>query len=335
MTRHEGEIMRSCFRPSNLTLLIIACCFFSQTPLCGQEQKKSRGKLASVDGIAITESQIRKEAAEALEALELKKLKAKASFVQDEHEILENTLEWIVEEKLLTAEAAKQGVSKEELTGREIDRKVKETTDEEIEQFYEDNKQRIKPGKEEALPQIGKYLRQQKASLARRAYLDKLEKEHKVTRSLEPLRFNMSAAGRPSRGPASAPVLLVLFSDFECPYCRGMSDTLNEVAENYGKKVRLVFRQMPLPGIHPFAQKAAEASLCAATQGHFWEMHDLMFQDQDNLRHRRPQKEGRSDRPRHKPSSINAWTGSSLPRRCVRTNAPRPRRESMRPPPCL
>ena len=62
-----------------------------------------------------------------------------------------------------------------------------------------------------------------------------------------------------------------------------MSETLKEVVKNYGKKVRLVFRQLPLTSIHKFAQKAAEASLCADAQGRFWEMHDLLFQDQKNL----------------------------------------------------
>jgi protein-disulfide isomerase len=256
----------------------------SQIPLGGQERKKARGKqMASVDGVAITESQVREESADDLESLELKKLVEKASSAQNEHEILAKGLERIVEEKLLAAEAAKQGISKEELTAREVDKKVQETTNEEIERFYETNQQRIKMEKEEALPQIAKYLRKQKTTLARQTYLEKLEKEHKVVRSLEPLRFSVSAPGRPVKGPASAPVALVLFSDFQCPYCREMSETLKEVAKNYDKKVRLVFRQMPLTSIHPFAQKAAEASLCAAVQGRFWEMHDLLFEDQENL----------------------------------------------------
>ncbi len=276
--------MQSCVRRSIFTTLILACCLLNQLPLGAQQQKKARSRqFASVDGIAITESQVRENSSDDLESLEFKKLKAKASFAQNEHEILENALERIVEEKLLAAEAAKQGISKVELTAREIDRKVPETTSEEIENFYETNKQRINMEKEEAIPQVARYLRKQKATLARRTYLEKLEKEHKVVRSLEPLRFDVSAPGRPALGLASAPVSLVLFSDFECPYCREMSDTLKEIVKNYGKNVRLVFRQMPLTSIHPFAQKAAEASLCAASQGRFWEMHDQLFEDQENL----------------------------------------------------
>lgn len=282
--RGMGGTMRSFFMASTISALIIAGCLLSQMSLNGQERKTAQGKrLASVNGIAITEAQVRKESADELESLELKKLKEKASFAQNEQEILENALERLVEEKLLETEAAKQGISKEELTAKEIDRKAPETTSEEIESFYEQNKQRIKMAKEEALPQIGNYLRKQKAISARQVFMETLEKECKVIRSLEPLRFDVSASQRPVQGPASAPVLLVLFSDFQCPYCEEMSHTLKEVVKNYGKKVRLVFRQLPLTSIHKFAQKAAEASLCAAAQGRFWEMHDLLFQDQENL----------------------------------------------------
>lgn len=276
--------MRSYFRLVILGMLMGAYCLLGYTAPGGQEQKKARGRhLASVDGVAITEAQVRKAGADDLESLELKRLKTQASFAQNEQEILETALEQVVEDRLLETEAAKQGISKEELVNREIAGKVKQVTDEEIEQFYEGNKQRIRMEKEEALPQIGKYLLKQKETFARQAYLEQLEKQHKVIRSIEPLRFNVNAAGRPSQGSATSPVSIVLFSDFQCPYCREMRDTLKEITKNYGKNVRLVFRQFPLTSIHPFAQKAAEASLCAASQGRFWEMHDLLFEDQEHL----------------------------------------------------
>jgi protein-disulfide isomerase len=86
----------------------------------------------------------------------------------------------------------------------------------------------------------------------------------------------------PSQGPADAPVTIVEFSDFQCPFCSRLYPTVEQVKSTYGDKVHLVFRQFPL-NFHQFAQKAAEASLCADEQGKFWEMHNAMFSKQDEL----------------------------------------------------
>jgi protein-disulfide isomerase len=91
------------------------------------------------------------------------------------------------------------------------------------------------------------------------------------------------AATGPSRGPASAPVTIVLFTDFQCPYCARVRTTLDQVQQRYGEKVRLVVRQFPLSQIHPQAQKAAEAALCANDQGKFWPLYDAMFTNQKAL----------------------------------------------------
>lgn len=94
---------------------------------------------------------------------------------------------------------------------------------------------------------------------------------------------DVEIAGAPMRGPEDAPVTIVEFSDFQCPYCSRVTPTLERVMNDYDGKVRLAFRQFPLTNIHPMAQKAAEASLCAHEQEKFWAMHDAMFADQGNL----------------------------------------------------
>jgi len=89
--------------------------------------------------------------------------------------------------------------------------------------------------------------------------------------------------GAPSKGPADAPVVVVEYSDFECPYCKRAHATMKELAERFPDKVRLVFKNHPLPNLHKHAQLAAEAALAAGAQGKFWEMHDLLFAFRDAL----------------------------------------------------
>src|SRR5690606_3752535 len=100
---------------------------------------------------------------------------------------------------------------------------------------------------------------------------------------LEPLRIDVDAPDAPSMGPADAPITVVEFGDFQCPYCAGLEPTLDKIMKNYDGKIRLVFRQFPLESIHPQAWKSAEASLCAREQGKFWELHNAMYDDQDAL----------------------------------------------------
>ncbi len=86
------------------------------------------------------------------------------------------------------------------------------------------------------------------------------------------------------RGPADAPVTIVEYADFECPYCGQAEPALRELLAEFGDDIRYVYRHLPLPDVHPRAQLAAEAAEAAGKQGRFWEMHDLLFAHQDALR---------------------------------------------------
>jgi len=81
------------------------------------------------------------------------------------------------------------------------------------------------------------------------------------------------------RGDFNAPITLVEFSDFECPFCERHYPTMNQIISNYKGKVRMVYKHYPL-SFHPSAQKAAESSECAGEQGKFWEYHDKLFENQ-------------------------------------------------------
>ena len=84
-------------------------------------------------------------------------------------------------------------------------------------------------------------------------------------------------------GPASAPLTLVEYADFECPFCARATGVANEVRKHFGDGLRYVFRHLPLPDVHPYAELAAAASEAAGAQGRFWDMHDLLFAHQDQL----------------------------------------------------
>jgi protein-disulfide isomerase len=94
-----------------------------------------------------------------------------------------------------------------------------------------------------------------------------------------PSRVAVEVAGRPQRGPADAWVTLVEFSDFECPFCQKVEPTLAQLSVEYGSDLRLVYRHLPLVGIHARARPAAIAAECAFAQGEpaFWAYHDLLF----------------------------------------------------------
>src|SRR5262249_6614274 len=77
---------------------------------------------------------------------------------------------------------------------------------------------------------------------------------------------------------ANAPVTIVEFSDFLCPFCRRAQPTLSAIEKRYGDKVRFAFRDYPLEQLHPGATRAAEAARCATDQGKFWPYHDRLFQ---------------------------------------------------------
>lgn len=95
---------------------------------------------------------------------------------------------------------------------------------------------------------------------------------------------NVSVDDDPAWGPEDAPVVMVEFSDYQCPYCeRFHQETYSQIRATYEGRIRFVYRDMPLPQIHPDAMLAAEAADCANEQGAFWDYHDLLFNNQQDL----------------------------------------------------
>ena len=98
-----------------------------------------------------------------------------------------------------------------------------------------------------------------------------------------PLQYNITTAGFPSIGPADAPIVIVEFSDYQCPYCTQWHDTTYKpLLAAYPGKIRLVYRNYPLP-FHQNAFTAAEAAMCAGDQNAYWQYHDALFANNDQL----------------------------------------------------
>jgi protein-disulfide isomerase len=189
-----------------------------------------------------------------------------------------------IAKRLLEREAAQRKITVDDLVQQEVTAKVTPVTEAEQKAFYEQNKPRFGPLTEaEAMKRIETGLAQQRAAQRRADFVDTLRAKAGVRILLDPPRLAVEAAGDPSRGPADAPVTIVEFSDFQCPYCSRAIETIKKIEESYAGKVRLVYRDYPLVQIHPNAARAAEAAACANDQGKFWAMHDVLFAHQDKL----------------------------------------------------
>jgi protein-disulfide isomerase len=199
------------------------------------------------------------------------------------YELRKRTLQERIGQKLLEAEAKRRNVTVAELERAEIEAKVVDATTEEARVVYESAKSNFANiAEDEALNRIRTQMKGQRIRQRRTEFMKELETKAGVSILLAAPRATVSVDDDPVRGGKDAAVTIVEFSDFQCPYCSRAAATLRQVEEKYGDRVRVVFRDFPLPS-HKDAPKAAEAAQCAHEQGHFWQMHDLLFANQQQL----------------------------------------------------
>ena len=195
-----------------------------------------------------------------------------------------SAIEEMIDEALLEQEARSRGVTTDELVSQEIESKIAEVTEEDVQAFYVQNQARLHG---QTLEQIGGQIREflvaQNEASARESYLADLRARTAVAVSLEPPRVPLEVErGERIKGPWDAPVTIVEYSDFQCPFCARVGPTVARIEETYGDNIKLVYRDFPLPN-HPEAQSAAEAARCAHEQGKFWPYHDRLFDTQRSL----------------------------------------------------
>jgi protein-disulfide isomerase len=198
-----------------------------------------------------------------------------------QHEFREEHLDGLIEEKLVADEAERRGITPDAL--REEFQGSAEVSDAQVEDFFTKNKERLGNRELEQMDdRIRSHLEAQEARRAETTQLAELRRSAGVELLMDAPRLVVAAVG-PSIGPEDAPITIIEFSDFECPFCGRASPTVKQVLAEYEGKVRLVYRHFPLESIHPNARGAAGASACANEQGKFWEYHDVLFANSRQL----------------------------------------------------
>ncbi len=197
---------------------------------------------------------------------------------QQAYDLRMQALEQVIGDRLIAAEAAKRGVEKDALIETEIKSKVADPTPLEVEGFYEQQKARIRQPLESVREQVVELMKSLRERDVRKEFVDGLREGSDVKILLDPPRVSADLSDAPFRGPEDAPITIVEFSDFQCPFCRRVQPTLLKLQETYGDKLRWSFKDLPLISIHPDAQKAAEAARCAGDQEKFWEFRAAMFE---------------------------------------------------------
>jgi protein-disulfide isomerase len=195
-------------------------------------------------------------------------------------------LEAIIADMLIEQAAKAQGVSSEQYVQAETAKRLKPVTDADVAAFFQQNQNQMQGrGLQQMAPAIRRYLEEQNRGAAQQALVADLRKAGPAVNILfeAPREEVAVAADDPALGAASAPVTVVEFSDFQCPFCQRVAPTLKQLKATYGDKIRIVWKDFPLTSIHPEAFKAAEAGNCAREQGKFWEFHDRLFANQQAL----------------------------------------------------
>jgi protein-disulfide isomerase len=256
-------------------LIAIPGCGNAAPGSTGQAQAPSPGPagrgdvLATVDGVAITRAEVEDALGAALAKVE-----------EQAYQMRRDQLDDLIATRLIEREAKKRGVTVDALLEQQIAARVAPVTDGDVEAFVKVNRHRIQGDPANLTAQIKGYLASQREAQRRTEFVESLRGAAKVEVQLKAppvFRANVRTEGFPSRGPADAPVTIVEFSDFHCPFCRSVQPTLNTLLSKYPGKVRLVYRHFPLDSLHPQARSASEASWCANEQNRFWEFHDRVY----------------------------------------------------------
>jgi protein-disulfide isomerase len=228
--------------------------------------QNSSKPIATVNGEQIYEQELMSVAGTQL--VELQK---------QEYKVKSEALDRLIRKKVVEAEAKKRGISADELFKQEVDSKVAEPSDDEAKGYYLASRSQTTLPFEQIKPQVKQILKNAEIQQARDKYAESLRAKAEVAILLVEPKQEVGYDPARVRGDANAPVTIVEFSDFQCPFCKRAEPTLKELLAKYNGRVKLAYRDFPIPELHPQAETAAEAARCAGEQNKFWEYHDALL----------------------------------------------------------
>jgi protein-disulfide isomerase len=264
--------------PVLISLSTLLCCACGEHTASAREQEAlaqpnaTTGDdtiVASIAGDAISLAEVDAAASGELQALQ-----------QKIYEVRRGALDTLIAEALMEREAERRGIPVADLRRIEVTDKIEEVTPAAVDALYQQVKSRLGGStKEQVLPQLHMEVRRINAARRDQAFRDDLARAAEVRMMLPPPRIDVTLnADAPTLGPSDAPVTIVAFSDYQCPYCHRAQATVERLLERYEGKLRLVHGDFPLAN-HAGAIPAARAARCAGEQGKFWEYHRILLSE--------------------------------------------------------
>ena len=223
--------------------------------------------VAEVGGVKVTMAELEQEESAKLLTAHYQYYQAEARALND-----------LIDKRLLEQKAKSENLTVEQLVDRDIKSQVKDPTEDQMKVYYE--------GLETDQPydsirgKVLEKIRQLRTEKVRSTYLAALRAQTGVSITLAPPRADVETKNAQTLGPEKAPVTIVEFADYECPYCQGVAAAVQKLRTDLGDKVAVTYKDFPLT-MHARAQKAAEAARCAGKQGKFWELHDEIFRSKE------------------------------------------------------
>jgi predicted DsbA family dithiol-disulfide isomerase len=219
--------------------------------------------LAELEGRKLTDADLEQKKSGSL-------LQARYQYYMSQRKALDQ----LVEDELLSLAAERDHLTVDQLLEKKVYKDIKDPTEDQLQVYYE--------GMESDEPyaavrdRVLDHIRQLRRDKARAAYLKELRSQASLRILLAPPLADVNLEEAHVRGSKTAPVLMVEFADYECPYCEKVNPLIQKLQEEYGDKLAVAYKDFPLP-MHHRAQKAAEAARCAGEQGKYWEYHDVLY----------------------------------------------------------